>query len=89
MARRLVAIRTVKGFSATRLAVLVGATPQRWYTYENGRSTPPTDVLVKIKRLTGVTIDYILAGDVTGMPSELIIQLDEALGEEDSTKKRA
>ncbi|MEK1928516.1 MAG: helix-turn-helix domain-containing protein [Pararhizobium sp.] len=89
MARRLVAIRTVKGWNATRFASLVGATPQRWYTYEGGRSTPPTDVLVKIKRLTGVTIDYILAGDVAGMPTELIIQLDEALGEEDSTKKTA
>lgn len=89
MAKRLIAIRTIKGWNATRFASLVGATPQRWYTYEGGRSTPPTDVLVKIKRLTGVTIDYILAGDVAGMSSDLIIELDRAMGDDEAAQKQA
>jgi len=72
MAQRIIAIRKAKKWSATFMAQAVGATPQRWYMYEKGRSTPPTEVLAKIKQLTGATADFILFGDTSGMPFELM-----------------
>jgi transcriptional regulator with XRE-family HTH domain len=88
IANRLIALRKAKGWSSTFIATAVGATPQRWYTYENGRSVPPAPVLAKVRQLTGATADFILFGDTRNMPYELMQQL-EHIGEVEKTQRKA
>lgn len=59
------------------MAAAIGASPQRWYTYENGRSVPPAPDLAKIRQLTGATSDFILFGDPRNMPYELMQLIGE------------
>lgn len=88
IASRLIALRKAKGWSSTFLANAVGATPQRWYTYENGRSVPPAPTLAKIRQLTGASADFILFGDTRNMPYELIQQLEQT-GAPEKSQRRA
>lgn len=45
-------------------ALNIGAA--RYNKYEIGRSEPPYEVLLRIARLTNVSIDFLVAGDATG-----------------------
>ncbi len=72
---RLSAAREARGLSQAELSGVLGISPQRWGTYERGRSVPPPDVLAKFWQLTGATSDFVLFGSMAGMPMELVTLL--------------
>jgi len=69
---RLIAIREARGLPQASLAAELGLSPQRYGTYERGRSLPPPEVLDKLFELTGATADYILFGRGRGLPADLL-----------------
>lgn len=74
---RLAYVRIARGLTAGALAQALQISPQRWNTYEQGRSVPPPDVLSKIWQVTGATSDYVLFGRVDGLPTDLYNRLVE------------
>jgi transcriptional regulator with XRE-family HTH domain len=76
--KRLTAVRVARGLTAGALAQALRISPQRWNTYEQGRSTPPPDVLSKLWQITGATSDYVLFNRMDGLPMELYARLTAA-----------
>jgi len=69
---RLAAVRDARGLMQAELARTLDVSPQRWGSYERGRSVPPPEILMRFWQLTGATSDYILFGSMAGMPLELV-----------------
>ena len=63
--RRLKAVRRALGRTQEGFARLLGIHPARYSKYEIGRSEAPYDVLIKISKLAGISLDYLIAGEET------------------------
>jgi len=74
---RLAKVRKTLGRSQSALAEVLGMSSQRYNNYELGRTQPPPPVLAQIWRLTGATSDYILFGNESGLPFDLVMKLRE------------
>ena len=59
---RLRALRTSLAYTQNQMARALGIQTARYSKYEIGRSEAPYDVLVKIARLAGTSLDYLLTG---------------------------
>ncbi len=70
--KRLVAVREARGYLQGFLVQLLGTSQQRWSLYENGNRDLPNDLLYKFCRTTGATTDFVLFGDFTAMPMDLL-----------------
>lgn len=73
--KRLKAVRIARGLTAGALAQALQMSPQRWNTYEQGRSVPPPGVLSKLWQITGATSDFVLFNRMDGLPMELYSRL--------------
>jgi len=51
-----------------RFARMLGLTPERYGRYERGEMEPPLGVLCRIRRVTGVSLDVLIAGERHGPP---------------------
>jgi transcriptional regulator with XRE-family HTH domain len=60
--RRLKELRTRLGYSQEEIAQSLGIGAARYCKYEIGRSEAPYEVLIKIARLTEVSLDFLIAG---------------------------
>lgn len=61
--------REAAGFTvATRFAEAVDIKPHTLWRYENGQMTPGTDVLLRIARAAGVSMEWLLTGVGDGPP---------------------
>lgn len=69
---RLSLVREARGFQQAAFAGLLDLTPQAYNAYERGRNMPQATTMAKVRRLTGATSDYLLFGDMTGLPNELV-----------------
>lgn len=47
-------------YTYRQAASLIGISPQNWYVYENGPSTPGTKVVLKMCQTFGVSADWLL-----------------------------
>jgi transcriptional regulator with XRE-family HTH domain len=58
-------IREIRGFEMrqTQLAKLLGITQAQLSKYERGKNAPTLDLLLKLKRISGKTIDWIVTGE--------------------------
>jgi transcriptional regulator with XRE-family HTH domain len=58
-------IREIRGFEMrqTQLAKLLGITQAQLSKYERGKNAPTLDLLLKLKRISGRTIDWIVTGE--------------------------
>jgi len=58
-------IREIRGFDCNQVqfARLCGVTQAQLSKYERGKVTPPLDVLVRLKRHFGKSIDWIVTGE--------------------------
>lgn len=74
-ARRLKALRVAlavqrglkpNGFSQLDMANLLGITDERYRRYERGEAEASFDVLVLLRRLTGISLDVLVAGEMPG-----------------------
>jgi transcriptional regulator with XRE-family HTH domain len=52
--------------SARQFAMLLGIQPERYRRYERAELEPPLSVLVALRRMTGVSLDKLIAGDQPG-----------------------
>lgn len=57
---RLKQIRESRGFSQKDLADRIGISDQQVYRYENGKSDPTADVLMRIAQELEVSADYLI-----------------------------
>lgn len=74
--KRLEALRKAKKIgSQEKAASAMGIERSRYANWENGTGKIPVDQAIKLKNLTGVTLDYIYTGDASALPLELAISL--------------
>ncbi|MFD2966204.1 helix-turn-helix domain-containing protein [Sphingobacterium bambusae] len=59
-------LRARKGLSQQGLADALGITRARYSKYEYGQAEPPLELVVKIARFYGVSIDVLLDDDISG-----------------------
>lgn len=62
-AEKLKAIRMQAGISQEKLSAELGVTKRTIINYENGQTLPPIDVLPKIAKFFGVTIESLITED--------------------------
>ena len=72
IAERLRHIMEVLGDSQVLFAKRTGMTQQALNNWLQARQRPGLNQAIKICRRTGVTLDYIYLGDVSGLPSKLL-----------------
>lgn len=59
---RIAALRRAAGWSQTELAQRLRISPSAVGMYEQGRREPSADMLVRLSRVLGVSVDYLLTG---------------------------
>ena len=55
--------RSKKGLSQLKVAMDLSITREALSYYENGKRSPDVDMLVKLARYFGVSVDYIIFGE--------------------------
>lgn len=75
--KRLVAVREARGYLQGFLVQLLDTSQQRWSNYEKGNRVLPNDLLYKFCKVTGATTDFVLFGEMSGMPMDLVQILRE------------
>ena len=58
-------VREIRGFDLkqTEFAQILGISQTQLSKYERGKSMPTPEILVKLKRFSGKSIDWILTGE--------------------------
>ena len=56
-------IRKKKGLSQLKVAMDLSITREALSYYENGKRSPDVDMLVKLARYFGVSVDYLIFGE--------------------------
>ena len=56
-------MRKKKGLSQLKVAMDLSITREALSYYENGKRSPDVDMLVKLARYFGVSVDYIIFGE--------------------------
>lgn len=76
---RLLRLRQAMGIpTQTGMAVALGIKLTRWNNMERGQQPMSMDVAIRIRRrFPGVTLDWLLFGDPSGLPLELAKRLGE------------
>jgi len=59
-------IRQIRGFETrqTELAKLLGITQAQLSKYERGKNAPTLELLLKLKHISGKSIDWIVTGEI-------------------------
>lgn len=67
--------RGAKGLKQAELADRIGIRPMKLWRYESGRvSRPDADVLQRLARELGVTVEYLLTGEQSASPDTAVGQ---------------
>ena len=70
--RRLTAFRLAKKFNTqAEMAKAIGAEHRQYHVWEKGRGKIPVAYAIRMKEIFGITLDYIYAGDLSGLPSSM------------------
>ena len=76
---RLKLLREVLGYKGrgnqTKFASMIGVADTTWNNYERGRAKITPQNLLKLKRKTGVTSDWVYFGDSTDLPLNIARRL--------------
>ncbi|AZA54960.1 XRE family transcriptional regulator [Chryseobacterium sp. G0201] len=70
-------LRGKLGITQRELSEQITITTSRYISYENGRSKPPVDVLIRISRLFHVSIDLLLSVDLIKYPLDDMLKLPD------------
>lgn len=83
---RIKLVRVARGYDrANALCAALGFSPSMYSQWETGGKLPNTPDLVRFCHLTGATTDYILTGNMAGLPFELA----RLLGQDGEGRKSA
>lgn len=74
-AKRLVQTQEALELTNAAIAEKLGVLSNGWSQYRTGERTIPHKVLVGLKEHFGVTSDWILAGDPSGLPQRLYTKI--------------
>lgn len=74
-AKRLVQTQEALEMTNAALSAKLGVASNAWSQYRTGERTIPHKVIVGLKEQFGVTSDWILAGDPSGLPQRLYARL--------------
>jgi len=61
--RRIAAVRRERGWTRVELAGKLGVSRERLANWELGDHAPPLGMLIRLKRVLGVTLDELVAGE--------------------------
>src|SRR4051812_37226312 len=70
-------LRGKLGITQRELSEQITITTSRYISYENARSKPPVDVLIRISRLFHVSIDLLLSVDLIKYPLDDMLKLPD------------
>ncbi len=70
-AKRLIQTQEALGMTNAAISKELGVSSHGWSQYRTGDRTLPHKVIVGLKEKFGVTSDWILAGDPSGLPQRL------------------
>jgi transcriptional regulator with XRE-family HTH domain len=73
--QRLVATRKALGMSARDVQDMLNVSKARLNHWENERHLPDITAMLALKRLRGVSLDWIFAGDPSGLPNRILQHL--------------
>lgn len=84
--RRLRALREALGYAKNQAAFarLCDISPRAWNNYELGLRTPSREEAGKVRRVTGVTLDFVYYGDDRSLTLELASKIRAALVAEET-----
>lgn len=68
VAGRLIRVRQSLGLSLAGLCRALGVTPQRWQHWENANALPDVTVMLRLRTVFGITLDFVYAGDGSMLP---------------------
>ena len=74
-AKRLVQTQEALELTNAAISEKIGIAANRWSQYRTGDRTMPHNVLVSLKEQFGVTSDWILAGDPSGLPQRIYARI--------------
>lgn len=72
--------------SQSDFAQLIGVPFRTYQRYEAGETAPKRDVIEKISKLTGKSVDWIMTGE-SGLPADHATEQTAANGHDDITRK--
>jgi transcriptional regulator with XRE-family HTH domain len=75
--RNLRAAREALGLTQERLASELGMTPHALSQWESGARRINTFGAVILKRRYGITLDWLFAGDLSGLPHDLALSIQK------------
>ncbi len=83
--RRLGLIREMLGHaSQTEMAEALGVTLARYNNWELGDIILPVKYALMLRRMCGVTLDYIYAGDLSCVPHKMVLALEARASSSDA-----
>lgn len=74
---RLVKIRRAHAPTSLAFANWIGITPQRWSNFENGMPLSKDVAIRLVRRIHGLTLDYVFLGRTEGLSVDLARKLGE------------
>lgn len=74
---RIKELRQHRKMSRNDLAKLLGLTPAMISNYENGKSSPPVDILMKLTRILGCDLNYLFQDDLEVAPITFTTSIKE------------
>ena len=77
-ARRLRLLRKVEGFNSTEFATFLGLTGPQYSNYENGVALSKNAAIAMVKKIPGLTLDWLFLGREDGLSVGLLRRLQEA-----------
>lgn len=75
--KRLVLLRKSHATTATAFAMWLGITTQRWNNFENGMPLSKEVAILLVRKIHGLTLDYVFFGRTDGLSLELARKLGE------------
>ncbi|KAF0111669.1 MAG: putative DNA binding helix-turn helix protein [Rhodospirillaceae bacterium] len=69
---RLTAAREALGLSQVAICREIDVSPSRWNQWEMGGKLPDPLVMAEFSRRYGITMDWIYAGNASGLPHSLV-----------------
>jgi hypothetical protein len=74
-AKRIIQTQDALELTNAAISEKLGIASNRWSQYRTGERTMPHNVLVGLKEQFGITTDWILAGDPSGLPQRIYARL--------------
>ncbi|HWK44897.1 MAG TPA: helix-turn-helix transcriptional regulator [Stellaceae bacterium] len=89
IAARLTATREALGFTQQEMATSVGVERTAWANWEAARNLPNMLALARLRERYGVTLDWIIVGDPSGLRHSLATKIPALLSDFSKVGKEA